>query len=111
MTNPVNGLWRAGKKDYFLNTAGWANEQYEELLEEIGAEEDYEKKIPLFKEAALIILEESPVITVNMSQRGVAWWPWVKNYYGEVTVDDYTQFAAVMATAWIDEGVKKEMGF
>jgi peptide/nickel transport system substrate-binding protein len=111
MSNPVNGLWRAGKAGYYDNRANWKNDRYEELLEQIGAEFTAEDRFDMIKEAALIIQKETPVVTTYMSLGGVAWWPWVKNYYGEVTVDDYVQFSAFMATAWIDQAVKKEMGF
>ncbi|MCI3952431.1 MAG: transporter substrate-binding protein, partial [Burkholderiales bacterium] len=38
------------------------------------------------------------------------WWPWVKNYYGEISVSARRD-APVWARAWIDQDLKKSMGF
>jgi peptide/nickel transport system substrate-binding protein len=39
-----------------------------------------------------------------------AWWPWVKNYYGEIRVGAWRS-APILARVWIDQEMKKAMGF
>ncbi len=39
-----------------------------------------------------------------------AWWPWVKNYYGEVEAGFFTT-APFIAHVWIDQDLKAEMGY
>ena len=39
-----------------------------------------------------------------------AWWPWVKNYYGEIRVGAH-RAAPIMARIWIDQEMKKKMGY
>ena len=111
MTNPVNALWRSGKWEYYECYANWYNEYFEELIGQIGTEIDATKRNLLCKEAGLVELEEVPYIPTTLGVAGVAWWPWLKNYYGEVTVGDYHKFAPFMATAWIDQDLKAEMGY
>ena len=65
----------------------------------------------MYKEAGLIEFEAVIAIPTTLGIQGVAWWPWLKNYYGEVTVGDYVKFAPMMATAWIDQDLKTEMGY
>jgi len=112
MTNPVNALWRSGKWDYYLCSADWKNDDFEELLVGIGAEfTDIDGRNSMCKEAGSIEFSEVPYIPTTLEVQGVAWWPWLKNYYGEVTVGDYAKFAPFMAIAWIDEDLKEEMGY
>ena len=39
------------------------------------------------------------------------WWPWLRNYNGEYALDDDSGFFAMLPYIWIDEDLKKEMGF
>jgi peptide/nickel transport system substrate-binding protein len=37
------------------------------------------------------------------------WWPWVKNYHGELSVGIINEYAENMYI-WIDQDLKKQMG-
>jgi hypothetical protein len=39
------------------------------------------------------------------------YWPWIKNYYGEFTNTDDGTFGSLIQLMWIDENLKKEMGY
>jgi peptide/nickel transport system substrate-binding protein len=39
-----------------------------------------------------------------------AWWPWVKNYHGEIRVGAH-RAAPILARVWIDQELKKKMGY
>lgn len=49
-----------------------------------------------------IAIGETPVLTV--------WWPWVKNYYGEVEAG-FNTYNPMFSTLWIDQGLKSDMGY
>ena len=38
------------------------------------------------------------------------WWPWVRNYDGEISIDDGT-IGGLVPYLWIDQNLKKSMGF
>jgi len=63
-----------------------------------------------FKKLGVYIIEQAPMLFLPGTYRYVARWPWVKNYYGETRVGAH-RVAPVMARIWIDEELKKKMGY
>jgi len=51
-----------------------------------------------------------PGIVLSTSYYYTAWWPWVKNYYGELRVGCH-RAAPIYARIWIDQELKKKMGY
>ncbi|GAI54812.1 unnamed protein product, partial [marine sediment metagenome] len=39
-----------------------------------------------------------------------AYWPWLKNYYGELECG-YFDYAPMQSSLWIDETMKDELGY
>jgi len=67
------------------------------------------EQLALLKELDQYYLEKA--IVINFAQPPVYsyWWPWLKNYYGELNVsvrDD----APIIARIWIDQDMKEAMG-
>jgi peptide/nickel transport system substrate-binding protein len=62
------------------------------------------------KKLIVYILEQVPCVTLPTPYFYTAWWPWVKNYYGELQVGA-RRSAPILARIWIDETLKKKMGF
>jgi peptide/nickel transport system substrate-binding protein len=62
------------------------------------------------KKLTVYILEKVPCIILPTSYRYTAWWPWVKNYYGELRVGAHRS-APIIARIWIDQELKKKMGY
>ena len=52
----------------------------------------------------------APFLFLPRPRSFTVWWPWVKNYYGEISVSARRD-APVWARAWIDQDLKKSMGF
>jgi peptide/nickel transport system substrate-binding protein len=61
------------------------------------------------KELAVYAMDQAPAIWLPGSYRYSAWWPWVKNYYGEIRVGAWRP-GPIFARIWIDQKLKKEMG-
>ena len=40
-----------------------------------------------------------------------AYWPWIKNYYGELTAGNYNDIMPMVTQMWLDQNLKKSMGF
>ena len=39
------------------------------------------------------------------------YWPWLKNYYGEITAGNYGDIMPMVTQMWIDQNLKKSMGY
>ena len=64
----------------------------------------------VMKKLAVYALEQAPCIILPTSYIYTAWWPWVKNYYGEIRVGAHGS-APILARIWIDQEMKKKMGY
>lgn len=64
----------------------------------------------VIKKLAVYVLEQAPAIVLPTSYNYVAWWPWVRNYYGELRVGAH-RAAPILARVWIDQELKKKMGY
>jgi peptide/nickel transport system substrate-binding protein len=64
----------------------------------------------VMKKLAVYAIEQAPAIILPTATYYVAWWPWVQNYYGETNVGAQ-RFGPVSARVWIDQEMKKKMGF
>jgi peptide/nickel transport system substrate-binding protein len=66
--------------------------------------------LEVMKKLAVYALEQAPCIILPTSYTYTAWWPWVKNYYGEVRVGAH-RAAPIVSRIWIDQEMKKKMGY
>ena len=41
----------------------------------------------------------------------VAWWPWLKGYYGELAAGQTMTFEGLYPHCWVDQDLKKSMGY
>jgi peptide/nickel transport system substrate-binding protein len=62
------------------------------------------------KELAVYAMDKAPAIWLPGGYGYVAYWPWVKNYYGEIRVGAWRP-GPIFARIWIDEDLKKKMGY
>ncbi len=62
------------------------------------------------KKLAVYALDQAPAIVLPTSYYYLGWWPWVNNYQGELFVGAQ-RGGPIMARLWIDQEMKKKMGF
>jgi peptide/nickel transport system substrate-binding protein len=55
-------------------------------------------------------LDQAPAIWLPGPYTYAVWWPWVKNYYGEIRVGAHRS-GPILARIWIDQDLKKKMGY
>jgi peptide/nickel transport system substrate-binding protein len=84
------------------------DETYERLISDQNLTE--KQRDAELKKLGVYILEQVPGIILNGSYYYAAWWPWVKNYYGEQRVGAH-RAAPIIARIWIDQKLKKKMGY
>jgi len=109
--NPVLTLRQAGETGHFLNITTSEDAFFDEMASQIVTEIDPIKRASLMKEAGNYVLGQVYSIPLNTRPSASYWWPWVKNYYGEANVGDWGSFMPLLATVWIDEALKAEMGY
>jgi peptide/nickel transport system substrate-binding protein len=75
----------------------------------LAALTDQKESMRLFKEVAKRAVEQVYAIPNVIGRYYNFWWPWIRNYCGEITVgyDDMNWPTWV----WIDEALKKSMGY
>jgi len=56
------------------------------------------------------VLEAAPAIWLPSQYGYTAWWPWVKNYGGELRAGAERP-GPIHARMWVDQEMKKKMGF
>jgi len=110
LANPLMTIDSLMKMGGWLNYAQYSNERVDELAALIAAEPDHTKQIPWIKEAAQIYMRECGTIPAHLVAGGYYWWPWLKNYYGEMTITD-GDFGYIIPYIWIDQDLKADMGY
>jgi len=109
-TPPLAMLERNGKTGHQWNWALWSDEYYDAELAKATTELDIAERNRLCKELAVYITNECPYIPIMAEPAAHYWWPWLKNYYGEIQIVDASPLP-ILAYIWIDQDVKAEMGY
>jgi len=92
------------------NSAAYDNPELTALVQEALLTPGVAKRDALTREALIIAFDDVPYINIGVPCFSSLWWPWVKNYYGEVE-DSHCGSGYFAATIWIDQQLKEEMGF
>jgi peptide/nickel transport system substrate-binding protein len=93
------------------NDCVYKNPTVDALIDEMNASRDRAEQKSLAKEALTIMRDDVPMIPLQSGTQAHFWWPWLKNYYGEVNVADWCNTMPIMACTWIDQDMKADMGF
>ena len=108
LADPVSVIRMA--TGHHFNFPEWSNKSFDKLSKKIVAEIDFSKRNKLVKEASLIMLDETIYIPLAFTPQASFWWPWIKNYYAEINIEDQ-QLDPVIARVWIDQALKAKMGY
>jgi len=71
---------------------------------------DVNERNAIWKDMAVYFLEDCAYLPWPNQVIATAYWPWVKNYYGE-TEYGYYNFSGIASRIWIDEDLKAELGY
>lgn len=92
------------------NSAFHADETHDAMYQEAISMTDEDQRRALLKEMNVRILgERVPYVWLPTPTMYEAWWPYVKNYWGEHSVGAQDP-GAIYARIWIDEEMRREMG-
>jgi len=70
---------------------------------------DPEKKAEIMMELNTYVIDQVYVVQMPAGYAYNFWWPWLKNYHGEIQVGCYGQYANWVKYVWLDQALKEEM--
>lgn len=109
--NPFSVLRKSYVSDQTWNPAFYADGDFDAKWAAALAETDLNKQNDMLRELNHYIIETAvPQVWLPTQTFYVAWWPWVKNYHGELRVGAVRP-GPIYARAWIDEQMKEDMGY
>lgn len=108
--NPTTSLRINFGKGQVYNAPMMDDAKFDARVAEANGERDEKKRQQILRELTTYVLDQAPAIWMPAPYRYTAWWPWVKNYGGEMFVGA-GRFAPIHARIWIDQDLKKKMGY
>jgi peptide/nickel transport system substrate-binding protein len=90
--------------------AQYSNPDVDERILEMLRSRDVEKRQTLARGITIQMLDEAPYLWLPIQYVYTAWWPWLKNYNGEIRAGAQRP-GPIYARLWIDQEMKEEMGF
>jgi peptide/nickel transport system substrate-binding protein len=109
--NPLAVLRKSYGTGQTWNPSFYSDEKFDNWIVQARTELDPVKRDELLRTMNRYILEEAvPQVWLPTEMVYRAWWPWVKNYNGELRVGAMRP-GPIYARAWVDEKLKKKMGY
>jgi len=109
-TNPTTSIRKSFVSKQTWNPSMYSDPEFDKRMAAAYLERDESKRQLLIKLMTRDIVEKAPYIWLPTAHVYSAWWPWVKNYDGELRVGSERP-GPIHARMWIDEPMKKKMGF
>jgi peptide/nickel transport system substrate-binding protein len=103
-------------KNFFTGTAWNPHMMSDPFVDKTWTEVSENPNLPKekanaeLKKLIVYIIDQAPAIILPQPYTYVGWWPWVKNYYGELRAGQQRS-GPIHARIWIDQEMKKKMGY
>jgi len=109
-TNPTTSLRKSFVTKQTWNPSQYSDPEFDKRMEQVYLERDESRRQMLVKIMTRDIVEKAPYIWLPTPYFYTAWWPWVKNYGGELRVGAERP-GPIHARMWVDQAMKKKMGY
>ncbi len=109
-TNPITTIRKSFVTGQTWNPSQYSDPQLNEEVRLLHLERDEGKRIKILRRLTRRVLDDAPYIWLPTAYIHTAWWPWVKNYGGELRAGAVRP-GPVYARIWVDEELKSELGF
>ena len=109
-TNPTTALRKTFVKGQMWNPSQFSDPEFDKKMDEVYLEPD--ERVRQVKVRLLVrqVLEQAPMIFLPSPYTFTGYWPWVKNYGGELRAGAERP-GPIHARMWVDQELKKKMGF
>jgi len=109
-TNPTTTLRKNFVMGQVWNPSQWNDPAFAKKMDEVYREPDEDRRKTMVREMTREILDKAPYIWLPTPYNYTAWWPWVKNYGGELRAGSVRP-GPIYARIWVDQEMKKQMGY
>jgi peptide/nickel transport system substrate-binding protein len=109
-TNPTTTIRKSFSTGQTWNPSMWSDAKLDARIDEMYRTRDEEKRIGLTRDLTREMLDKAPYIWLPTPYIYTAWWPWVKNYGGELRAGAVRP-GPIYARIWVDQELKKKMGY
>jgi len=109
-TNPTTALRKSFVKGQVWNPAQFSDPEIDKKMAEVYAEPDERVRQVKVRLMTRDILERSVNLWLPTPYVYTGWWPWVKNYGGELRAGAERP-GPIHARVWVDQELKKKMGY
>ena len=109
-TNPTASIRSTFVTGQTWNPSLWSDPAFDKRMEEVYRERDEGERKAMLKSMTREILDKAPHLWLPTPYIYTAWWPWVKNYGGELRAGAVRP-GPIYARIWMDQELKKKMGY
>lgn len=109
-TNPTRSLHKSFVFGQVWNPSQWNDPAFAAKMDQVYLERNEEARIKLIDEMTTEIIDKAPYIWLPTQYIYTAWWPWVKGYSGDLRAGAVRP-GPVYARMWVDQDLKKKMGY
>ena len=108
-TNPTTSI-RKFITGHTWNPALYSKPEFDAAIDALMRTRDPARRVAMTRALTVKLLDEAPSIWLPTVYNYTAWWPWVKNYGGELRAGAVRP-GPIYARVWIDHGLKRQLGF
>ncbi|MCX7382400.1 MAG: ABC transporter substrate-binding protein [Alphaproteobacteria bacterium] len=109
-TNPTRTLHKSFTPGQLWGPSMLFTPEFTAKMDKAYGTRDLAEQQKLVRELTREIVGKAPYIWLPIPYYYTAWWPWVKNYDGELRVGAVKP-GPIYARMWIDQEMKKKMGY
>tara|TARA_Y100000991_G_scaffold18938_1_gene12404 strand:- start:223 stop:696 length:474 start_codon:yes stop_codon:yes gene_type:complete len=109
-TNPMTTIRKSFVSGQTWNPSQYSDPEFDEKVRVLHETRDEQERIKILRNLTREILEQAPYVWLPIPYVHTAWWPWVKNYGGELRAGAVRPWP-IYARLWIDHELKEQMGF
>ncbi len=109
-TNPTTTIRKSFVTGQTWNPSQYSDPEFDKKMAAVYAEPEEDKRKVMLRDLNREILDKAPYIWLPIPYVYTAWWPWVKNYGGELRAGSERP-GPIHARMWVDQDLKKKMGF
>ena len=108
--NPTMSIRKNFVSGETWNPSQFSDPQFDRKMAAVYTERVEARRQQMLREMTREIIDKAPYIWLPIPYHYTAWWPWVKNYDGELRAGSVRP-GPIYARIWIDQELKKKMGF
>ena len=108
--NPTTTLRKNFITNQTWNAGLFSDPTVDARIAELHAERNEAKRRVMIQDLTAEMIARAPYVWLPIPYLYTAWWPWVKNYGGELRAGAVRP-GPIYARLWIDQQMKRDMGF